>query len=138
MVRAAFPTQQGTSALSITSTSAKLRTWKLEPFEYNGGQCIGIGTAFQGEVSNADRQAVILIENMLSESSLKRDAEVLDAEDECPFKKKRLAFTNNDDIDWLKHEICDIEGCMKEMAECLRGNVEYRLEELRLDIQEWS
>ena len=56
-------TQQGTGALSITSTSAKLRTWKLEPFEYNGGQCIG--TAFQGEMSNADHQVVILIENML-------------------------------------------------------------------------
>jgi hypothetical protein len=96
MVRAAFPTQQGTSALSITWTSAKLRTWKLEPFEYNGGQCIGIGTAFQGEVSNADRQAVILIENMLSKSSLKRDADVLEVEDERPSKKKRVAFTNKD------------------------------------------
>jgi hypothetical protein len=51
MVRTAFLTQQGTGALSITSTSAKLRTWKVEPFEYNGGQCIG--TAFQGEMSNA-------------------------------------------------------------------------------------
>lgn len=91
MVRAAFPTQQGTSTLSITSTSAKLRTWKLEPFEYNGGQCIG--TAFQGEVSNADRQAVILIQNMLSKSSLKRDADVLEIEDERPSKKKRVTFT---------------------------------------------
>ena len=63
MVRTAFLTQQGTGAFSITSISAKLRIWKLEPFEYNGGQCIG--TAFQGEMSNADRQAVILIENML-------------------------------------------------------------------------
>jgi hypothetical protein len=63
MVRTAFLTQQGTAALSVTSTSAKLRTWKLEPFEYNGGRCIGM--AFQGEMSNADRQAVILIENKL-------------------------------------------------------------------------
>jgi hypothetical protein len=63
MVRTAFLTQQGTGALSITSTSAKLRTWKLELFEYNGGQCIS--TAFQGEMSNTDCQAVILIENML-------------------------------------------------------------------------
>ena len=63
MVRTAFLTQQGTGALSVTSTSAKLRTWKLEPFEYNGGRCIGM--AFQGEMSNADRQAVILIENKL-------------------------------------------------------------------------
>jgi hypothetical protein len=94
MVRAAFPTQQGTGALSVTSTSAKLRTWKPELFEYNGGQCIG--TAFQGEVSNTDRQAVILIENMLSKSSLKRDADVLEVEDERPSKKKRLAFNNKD------------------------------------------
>jgi len=61
--RSASLTQQGTGALSITSTSAKFRTWKLEPLEYNRGQCIG--TAFQGEMSNADRQAVILIKNML-------------------------------------------------------------------------
>jgi hypothetical protein len=42
------------------------------------------------------------------------------------------------DVDWLKHEISDIKECVKAMAEHLRGNVEYRLEELRLDIQEWS
>ena len=34
MVRTAFLTQQGTGALSITLTSAKLRTWKLELFKY--------------------------------------------------------------------------------------------------------
>ncbi len=56
IVRTAFLTQQGIGALSITSTSAKLRTWKLELFEYNGGQCIG--TAFQGEMSNADRHGL--------------------------------------------------------------------------------
>jgi hypothetical protein len=62
MVKTVLLTQQGTGALSITSTSTQLRTWKLEPFEYNGG-----GTAFQGEMSNADRQAVILIENNMLE-----------------------------------------------------------------------
>ena len=103
MVRAAFSTQQGTSALSITSTSAKLRIWKLEPFEYNGGQCIG--TAFQGEVPNADRQAVILIENMLSKSLLKRDADVLEVEDERPSKKKRVAFTNKDMVKARYHTL---------------------------------
>ena len=63
MVRTAFLTQQGTGTLLITLISAKLRTWKLELFEYNGGQCIG--TVFQGEMSNADHQAVILIKIML-------------------------------------------------------------------------
>jgi hypothetical protein len=52
--------------------------------------------AFQGEVSNADRQAVILIENMLSKSSVKRDTDVLEVEDERPSKKKCVAFTNKD------------------------------------------
>jgi hypothetical protein len=93
-----------------------------------------------------------------SKSSLKRDADVLEVEDERPSKKKCVAFTNKDvakntsnpslkqdavaltdkDVDWLKHEINDIKECVKAMAEHLRGNVEYRLEELRLDIQEWS
>jgi len=41
-------------------------------------------------------------------------------------------------MDWLKHEISEIRECMKEIAEHLRGNVEYRLEELRLNIQELS
>jgi hypothetical protein len=40
---------------------------------------------------------------------LKRDADVLEVEDECPFKKKRVAFTNKDDVDWLKHGISDIK-----------------------------
>jgi hypothetical protein len=69
---------------------------------------------------------------------LKRDADVLEIEDERPFKRKRVAFTNNDDMDWLKHQISEIRECMKEIAEHLRGNVEYRLEELRLNIQELS
>jgi len=71
-------------------------------------------------------------------SSLKRDAGVLEIEDERPFKRKRVASTNNDDMDWLKHQISEIRECMKEIAEHLRGNVEYRLEELRLNIQELS
>jgi hypothetical protein len=37
-------------------------------------------------------------------------------------------FTDEDDMDWPKREISDIKECMKEMAEHLRGNVEYRLE----------
>jgi hypothetical protein len=69
---------------------------------------------------------------------LKRDADVLEIEDERPFKRKRGAFTNNDDMDWLKHQIREIREGMKGIAEHLRGNVEYRLEELRLNIQELS
>jgi hypothetical protein len=86
----------------------------------------------------------VLIEKKLCrkipKSSLKskRGAEVFEIEDERPFKKRRLAFTNEDDIDWLKHEIGDIKESVKEIAEHLRGNVEYRLEELRMDIQDLS
>ena len=68
----------------------------------------------------------------------KRDADVFEVEDERPFKKKRLAFTNEDDINWLKQEIGGIKESVKEIAEHLRGNVEYRLEELRMDIRDLS
>jgi hypothetical protein len=91
-------------------------------------------------MSNTSWQAVILIKLCQNtfKPSLKRDADIL--EDERPLKKKRGAFTNKDedDVDWLKHEISDIKDCLKDIAEHLRGNVEYRLEELRLDIQKWS
>jgi hypothetical protein len=56
---------------------------------------------------------------------LKRDADVLEVEDERPFKKKLVAFINNDDMDWLKHEISDIKESMKEIAEYLGGNLDY-------------
>jgi hypothetical protein len=57
-------------------------------------------------------------------------------------KRGVLHLLAKDDVDWLKHEISDIKERVKEMADHLRGNVEYRLEELptrsRLDIQELS
>ena len=42
-VKAAFliPPETGTLLKSITTTFTKPRTWKEEPFEYNGGWCIG-------------------------------------------------------------------------------------------------
>ena len=55
-----------------------------------------------------------------------------------PSPKQDAAALTDKDVDWLKHEISEIKECMKAMAEHLRGNVEYRLEELGLDIQEWS
>jgi len=67
---------------------------------------------------------------------LKRGADVLEVENERPCKRKHVVCPDEDDMDWLK---CEIKECMKEMAEDLRGNVEYSLlEELRLDIEELS
>ena len=63
----------------------------------------------------------------------KRGAEAFEIEDEHPFKKRHLAFTNEDDINWLKHEISDIKESVKEIAEHLRGNVEYGLKEFRIE-----
>ena len=45
---------------------------------------------------------------------------MLEVKDECPFKKKCVAFTNKDDEDWLKHKISDIKEYVKEIAEHLR------------------
>lgn len=67
-----------------------------------------------------------LCQNIFKSSELlKRDADVLEVEDERPFKKKLVAFINNDDMDWLKHEISDIKESMKEIAEYLGGNLDY-------------
>ncbi|EDR10283.1 uncharacterized protein LACBIDRAFT_325215 [Laccaria bicolor S238N-H82] len=60
----------------------------------------------------------------------KRGVDVLDAADECLFKKKCITFTNEDDISWLKREMGDIKEGMKEIAEHLQGDVDYKLEEI--------
>src|SRR5258708_14135052 len=76
----------------------------------------------QGEMVNTDQQAAILITFL-------------------PEHFQPLAEARRSCIDRQRcglAEISDIKECVKAMAEHLRGNVEYRLEELRLDIQEWS
>jgi hypothetical protein len=55
-----------------------------------------------------------------------------------PLPKQDAAALTDKDVDWLKHEISEIKDCVKAIAEHLRGNVEYRLEELCLDNQKWS
>jgi hypothetical protein len=61
-----------------------------------------------------------LCQNIFKSSELlKQDADVLEVEDERPFKKKFVAFINNDEMDWLKHEISNIKESMKEIAEHL-------------------
>lgn len=75
---------------------------------------------------------------MIPEFSLKRDAGILEVADERPFKKKRATSTNDDDMDWLKQEIGDIKEGMKKITKHLKGNVDYKLDELLQYIGELS
>ena len=57
-----------------------------------------------------------LCQNIIKSSlTRKRDADVLEDEDECPLKKKFVAFTEVD-MDWLEHKVSDIKEQLKEIA----------------------
>jgi hypothetical protein len=51
LVRTAVPHPARIRHLSITMASAKFRTRKQEPFEYNEGWCIGMAFHWHGEIS---------------------------------------------------------------------------------------
>jgi hypothetical protein len=72
-----------------------------------------------------------LCQDILRSSSV----EVLEVADERPFKKRRVTF---DDMDRLNREMGDIKEGMKEIAEHLRGDVDYRLEEILQYVRELS
>ncbi|EDR05743.1 uncharacterized protein LACBIDRAFT_329294 [Laccaria bicolor S238N-H82] len=54
----------------------------------------------------------------------------------APIQKKHITFTNEDNISWLKREMGDIKEGVKEIAEYLRGDVDYKLEEILVYIRE--
>jgi hypothetical protein len=79
----------------------------------------------------------MILQKVLKSSS-KRRLESLDSVDiDNSHRLKRQCRDLQDDVNWIKAEIGDIrtylrdiKGCMRDIAEHLRGDVDYKLEEI--------